>query len=809
MNYGDTEKNKSNSTMSEIKPMSDTIENASRLKTMSDKIITSDIVRRGEILAPAGDAACAEAAIRAGADAIYLGFSSFSARAGAENFGEEGLCEILRSAHLRGVKVYVAMNTLIREEETESFFKTLVKVWNLGADAIILQDILLGKYIHSRCPEIVLHLSTQAGACNTYGAEFAKECGFSRVILARETPLSEIGKISGILETEVFVQGALCTCFSGQCYFSSFAGGNSGNRGRCKQPCRKRYAYDRPGYESYSYALSLSDLCVGDGVDALRKAGVFSFKIEGRMRRAEYVAAAVRYYRGLFDGADKSAQKERLSDLKRTYNRGDYTKGLAFGQDSRLLSRAVQGHLGEKIGEVIGEARGKRGEFAVRSTFYPESGDAFKILREGAEIGGARFSRNSESGFFVFSSSRLSRGDEVFVTTDHAVSRRVLSRERTLPVTVSLNFSEGCRTEAVLRTEDGTEYRFQSEEVASPALSAPLTEEAVKDCFLKTDRFPLDIRFGSIRLGNVFFAKSRLNAFRRNVYEQFCLKRAQSGNTICDDTALTNDLSEFSEIYSAAGSCPVDKTGAENGELINSGKVAVQGKTKKLRAVILSDLSDLGRLPADIVIFKPDDYSAPLPEAFVKGGYEKYLYLPAFSTETDLVRAAELVRSSGLDGIYGENYGAVPFARECGCKLFAGTGFNLTNPIAVGELLKEPSICRFALSKELASSEQRRLAAPGAFVLSGGGIKLMDLCYCPFGKTCSGCDKKRVYHLTDEAGRVFPVRRYRSAEGQCRFEIYNCAELPDEIPENAGALFDRTLPPSGNYTSGHRNQSFL
>ncbi len=805
MNYGETEK-KSSGTMSEIKPISDTIENASQLKTMSDKIIMSDVVRRGEILAPAGDAACAEAAIRAGADAIYLGFSSFSARAGAENFGEDGLCEILRSAHLRGVKVYVAMNTLIREEETESFFKTLVKVWNLGADAIILQDILLGKYIHSRCPDIVLHLSTQAGVCNVYGAEFAKECGFSRVILARETPLSEIGKISGILETEVFVQGALCTCFSGQCYFSSFAGGNSGNRGRCKQPCRKRYTYDRPGFGTYSYALSLSDLCVGDGVDTLRKAGVFSFKIEGRMRRAEYVAAAVRYYRGLFDGADKSEQKELLSDLKRTYNRGDYTKGLAFGQDARLLSRAVQGHLGEKIGEVIGEARGKRGEFAVQSAFSPEPGDAFKILREGAEIGGARFSRNSESGFFAFSSARLSRGDEVFVTTDHAVSRRVLSCERNLPVTVSLNFAKGCRTEAVLRTEDGAEYRFQSEEVACPALSAPLTEEAVKNCFLKTDRFPLDIRFGSIRLGKVFLAKSRLNAFRRNVYEQFCLKRAQSGNTICDDTALTNDLSE---IYSAAEACPVDKTGAKNGGFINPGKVMIKGERKNPRAVILSNPSDFGRLPADIVIFKPDDYSAPLPEAFVKGEYEKYLYLPAFSTEADLVRMAELVKSSGLDGVYGENYGSIPFARQCGCKLFAGTGFNLTNPIAVGELLKEPSIRWFALSKELASREQRQLVAPGAFVLSGGGIKLMDLCYCPFGKTCSGCDKKRVYHLTDEEERMFPVRRYRSAEGQCRFEIYNCAELPDETPDDTGALFDRTLPPRGNYTSGHRNQSFL
>ena len=158
-----------------------------------------------EILAPAGNAKCAAAAIDNGADAVYLGYRAYSARAGAENFDGEALEEILKKAHFAGVKVYVAMNTLVKESETEEFVKTLLEVWNSGADAIIMQDVLLGRFVHERYSDIVLHLSTQAGVCNTEGARFAKKCGFSRVILARETPLAEIEKIAALMETEVFV----------------------------------------------------------------------------------------------------------------------------------------------------------------------------------------------------------------------------------------------------------------------------------------------------------------------------------------------------------------------------------------------------------------------------------------------------------------------------------------------------------------------------------------------------------------------------------------------------------------------------
>ncbi len=308
-------------------------------------------LKKIELLAPAGSFDMAMAAADAGADAIYLGLTSFSARSAAENFDMPAFEKILSYCKAFDVKVYVALNTIVKDFELKNFLSLCLRALCMGADALILQDVFLGRYIKDKCPNAHLHLSTQAGVCNEFGALYAKDMGFDRVILSRETALKDMEKISHTIETEAFVQGALCTCFSGQCYLSSFAGGNSGNRGRCKQPCRKRYFLDRKGYEDLSYKLSLSDLCVGENIQAYIDAGVGSFKIEGRLRSPEYVAAAVRYYKDILNGKTHSLQKDK-SALARTYNRGDYTKGLAFGQDKSFISSDIQGHIGEKIGYV-------------------------------------------------------------------------------------------------------------------------------------------------------------------------------------------------------------------------------------------------------------------------------------------------------------------------------------------------------------------------------------------------------------------------------------------------------------------------
>ncbi len=730
-----------------------------------------------EILAPAGNMECAEAAINSGADAIYLGLNTFSARQNAMNFDGTELRALLMKAHFCGVKVYVAMNTLVKDSEIDAFLDNLIIAWNMGVDAVIVQDLFLGKYVHRLYPEIVLHASTQAGICTVQGAMLAKEYGFSRVILARETPLSEIGRITKIIETEVFVQGALCTCYSGQCYFSSFAGGNSGNRGRCKQPCRKLYAYDRNGNTEKNYALSLSDLCVGEDVQKLIAAGVTSFKIEGRMRRAEYVAAAVRYYRDIVD--EGRAELHALSDLKRTYNRGNYTRGLAFEQDKRFLSTTIQGHIGEKIGVV----KVINGKFFVESKFTPKQGDAFKILRDGKEVGGASFSKMQGRGFTLYSKNRLKNGDGVFITTDTEVNQRVLQGERKGELSLSLSFKVGERA-----LVEGSGVCVHSSEVLAQAANRPLTQEELIACFMKTDGLPVTIKFSDIQLvGDIFIPKSQLNALRRTFYERLTEQILRGNREQRLRTSIT---------------LPV-----------------LNGKNDKI-AVIAHDFAGVS---ADVAIYKANDFSARLPQSFLGGSFEKYVYLPPFYDEKDLEMISH--NKDAIDGVYVENYGGIVFAREQGLKVFIGTGLNLFNRLAVSEVLRE-GIAYYVISKELNGEEGFALASEKAFLLSSGNIKIMDLCYCPFGKTCNICDKRSAYRLTDENGRVFPVHRYLAANGNCRFEVYNCADLVGQGIKGTGKLLDLTLISDRkaacvadtdeqqktiyeNYTSGHLKRGVL
>ena len=735
-----------------------------------------------EILAPAGNEVCANAAIHSGADAIYLGLSAFSARQSAENFDEAAFRRLIIKAHCLGVKVYVAMNTMVKEDELDAFFNNLLFAWNTGADAIIMQDLLLGKFIHEQYPQIVLHASTQAGICTLEGAKFAKECGFSRVILARETPLSAIQEIAQFIETEVFVQGALCTCFSGQCYFSSFAGGNSGNRGRCKQPCRKLYAYNRNGNEEKNYALSLSDLCVGEDISKLIVAGVVSFKIEGRMRRAEYVAAAVSYYRAILDGTQNLPA--RLSDLKRTYNRGNYTKGLAFGQDKRFLSTAVQGHLGEKLGVV----KVVNGEYIVESAFQPSRDDAFKILRDGKEVGGAVYVKSARKSFVISAKMRLKNGDSVFITTDNAVNTRLLQKERKGKLNIRLSFAEGEYPVAVAGDRQVIgENRLQA------AQNQALTIEQLKSCFSKTDGLPIDVEFDEVNLqGNIFIPKSELNAFRRAFYAEICDEIALGGRVV------------YKELARVIPAIPPIKT----------------HKT----AVIATHFNGV---EADVAILKVDDYAQPLPASFAKGNFEKYIYFPAFATKKDILAIEGYLKQADICGIYAENFGGITFAQEHGLKFFAGTGLNISNRYSLSVLLQHPNLAHYAVSKELTESEVKNLALDGGFALSLGNIKIMDLCYCPFGKSCSACDKRSRYTLTDENNRVFPVRRYLSADGSCRFEVFNCADLIGVGVKGVARLIDLTLADNPqsvieckedtsaqkriyeNYTSGHFKRGVL
>ncbi len=280
--------------------------------------------RAPELLCPAGSPAAFDAAIEAGADAIYMGGVSFNARINAKNFNAEEMRDAIRRAHAYGVKVYITANTLIYDREAEAYLRSAEEAYLAGADALIVADVGAGALIKKYIPELEIHASTQLSGHNVEAAKKLAELGFSRMVCAREMSADDLRAFTADspIEAEVFVHGALCVCHSGQCLFSSMVGGRSGNRGECAQPCRLPYKVN--GKERYP--LSLKDLSLAAYVPELRDMGIASFKIEGRMKSPEYVRDVGRIWRRLID-ENRGATAQEMSELERIFSRGGFTDG--------------------------------------------------------------------------------------------------------------------------------------------------------------------------------------------------------------------------------------------------------------------------------------------------------------------------------------------------------------------------------------------------------------------------------------------------------------------------------------------------
>ena len=279
-----------------------------------------------ELLAPAGDFDALVAAILGGADAIYVGGLKFGARAFAKNFSDEALADAVKLCHIFGVRLYVTLNTLVFDKEVNEALEYARRLYNMGVDALIIADLGMLSLIRKEIPELELHASTQMGAHNSEGVNFAASLGIKRVVLARECSGEDIKKIvaESNAECEVFVHGALCVCHSGQCLFSSMVGGRSGNRGECAQPCRLPYNGNK-------YPLSLSDLSLSEHITSLIESGVSSLKIEGRMKSADYVYRVTRIYRELLDAGRNSSASEKR-ELAEIFSRGGFTDGYYKGR---------------------------------------------------------------------------------------------------------------------------------------------------------------------------------------------------------------------------------------------------------------------------------------------------------------------------------------------------------------------------------------------------------------------------------------------------------------------------------------------
>lgn len=306
-----------------------------------------------ELLAPAGSMEALRAAVCNGADAVYLGADTFNARINARNFSAADLQEAVVYCHVRGVKVHLTLNTLVLDREMPRAAELIRLAASCGVDAFIVQDLGMVSLCRQLAPDVPIHASTQMSIHSLEGVLEAAALGCSRVVLARELPAEEIAHIckKSPVEIEVFVHGALCMCYSGQCYLSSVIGRRSGNRGQCAQPCRLPYGYGR--FESTRYPLSLKDNCLAGELDELRRMGVASIKIEGRMKRPEYVAIVTRAYRTVLNGG--KLMPSDLQELETAFSRQGFTDGYFRGQTgSDMFGRRQEG---EDTADLFASAR--------------------------------------------------------------------------------------------------------------------------------------------------------------------------------------------------------------------------------------------------------------------------------------------------------------------------------------------------------------------------------------------------------------------------------------------------------------------
>ena len=427
--------------------------------------------RKTELLAPAGKMEALYAAVQNGADAVYIGERSFSARKNAENFSQEEIKEAVKYCHVRGVNVHLALNTLISDTELKTFEKAVISAAESGVDAVIVQDIGAAGMIKKICPTLTMHASTQLTACNVYDVQALEKMGFSRVVLSRELSQKEIEHIykNTDAELEAFVHGALCISFSGKCLMSSFIGGRSGNRGLCAQPCRQKYQAEGKS----GYFLSPRDLCLAGELEKMIQAGVTSFKIEGRMKSPEYVASVTSVYRKYLDSL-MPLSKEDEKSLEKIFVRGDgFTKGYFAGINTPEIMN------------------------------YSISNDNLSSRADGDELKKMRY------------------------------SYREGAENKKISVTGHLSVTDGEKSSFTLYDNEGncvTEYG----EKAQKAINAPLCHESAEARMKKMGQTPFEITEFTAEIGEgLILSAAELNRLRRDCAEKLTAERARIEKKEC------------------------------------------------------------------------------------------------------------------------------------------------------------------------------------------------------------------------------------------------------------------------------------
>ena len=718
-------------------------------------------VSRMENLAPAGNWDALRSAVAAGADAVYLGYAAYSARAGAGNFDEQQLRDAVRFAHLHHVRVHVTVNTLIKDGEMAGVVDVLRLLSEIRVDAVLVQDLGVLRMARRCFPDLPIHASTQMAIHNATGVRFCRNQGMTRAVLARECSAAEIALAAkeGI-EIEVFGHGAQCVAVSGECLFSSVVGGRSGNRGRCAQPCRLLYTY-RGKTAAW---LSPRDVCMRDDLPELNKAGVASIKLEGRLKRPEYVATIANSYRNAIDAMDnghfRKADEAEMTGLRQIFSRGGFMRGYAMGaEDAGVIDPARVSHGGVKIGRVEFAA----GNMArVRLERSLDDGDGLQIRTAQGDAELIYAGHDTEAGQIAVvrlrPDIRTKAGDEVYRLT----SEKQLQWARSLaipaiPADMALIAYPG--KPLALTMTDGENSVTVTGDTVAPAQSRAMSEEDARRSLGKLSDTPFSLRVLTVQTAGAFVPVSALNQLRREACQQLAEARIAAFTRKAGREEPADDL-----IYPDTPDAP------------------------SMAIVRTREQADAMQGAADLLVWYPEDFRADALESGLRDMPDGvWLQLPTVCEEKTLDALDAFVqRNAGkLGGIVLGSVGQL--GRTWNVPMGAGSGIPVMNRRAAQFLLEQG--CRFVTaSSELSGAELRTLMQnhPPVVVPAYGREQLMLLHHCPARTyleltkghaACRMCDQHSPdalagQTLTDRRGTVYPLLRQRLPEG-CLVRLMN------------------------------------
>lgn len=765
-----------------------------------------------EVLAPAGTYECFRAAINAGADAVYLGGSMFGARAFAGNFEEAELIKAIRTAHLYGRKVYLTVNTLLRNDELEKLVQYVKPYYEEGLDAVIVQDYGVFAVLREAFPGLDLHASTQMTITGKYGAQLLKDMGAARVVPARELSANEIRDIYDNVDVEIesFVHGALCYCYSGQCLLSSMIGGRSGNRGRCAQPCRLTYSANGI---SEKYLLSPKDMCTIEAVPDILDAGVYSLKIEGRMKSPEYVAGVSYAYRKYVDmylekGRDGYRVEEQdIRQLMDLYNRGGFCKGYYYAQnDKAMMTFDRPNHQGIVIGNI------KNGELILSQEVNP--GDVLEFP-DGSEY---TTPTGKKSGRLALPKGVLKNpknGAAVYRTRNNELLGQLragyIDNDIKIPVRMEIFLKSGER--ACLKLLSGDKELVVYGDVLEPSDKRPAVREDVVKQLKKLGGTAFSSDEGSIVTdiqGSPFVPVRLLNDLRRNALEELesmllsGYKRNHEYMKVqASMTAgvLEADAAQENAAYKAGLTERRDSPAGQHDitvQVMNKEQLEAVLRTAHnnvSRIYISTELSGIdGAITMKGMV---DEYNAGISANNRK--IEVYMAMPYIFRDravTLFERKLEDVKAAGFDGMLIRSPEELGYIRKKGLyELYAGRvvadyDVYTYNKAAFDEYIRL-GIHDFTLSEELNAGQLRGLCRSvqdrNIYLekLVYGYLPLMVTAGCTLKYTSKDkpCGRPGVYYLTDRKGKQLAALNSCS---YCYNLIYNSVpeyllDKPDEI----------------------------